>query len=289
MVLDSEQYNRIIRFLDAEMSINEMADFESELDSNPNMRQHLDFEQSIRDVFAQRNQEDSQKVKKDFFPLSQKVNKGKKKGFYVYLAVAASIIGIISWSVLFKNSSLPSSKQLVQNDSILKTNDSSYNNNSIQTNQANDLVYASLFNKYFSKDKSPDNSPILLADALIDYDNGNYTSLQSLDLTKIPEIRGDDTLNDRENILQLGHYYKGISYLETGDSKMAIQNLNWVVKHSSNTEIVTKADWYLALGYVINKEKEKSKTILKELLQNKRNNHFSQKAKELYNILNNLK
>jgi hypothetical protein len=52
MSISAEQYERIIKFLDAAMSVNDMEAFEKELADNIEMRQQLDFEQSVRDSFA---------------------------------------------------------------------------------------------------------------------------------------------------------------------------------------------------------------------------------------------
>lgn len=55
MGITTEQYEKIIRFLDAEMEVAEMEAFEKELAANPEMRHQLDFEQSLRDDFALQN------------------------------------------------------------------------------------------------------------------------------------------------------------------------------------------------------------------------------------------
>src|ERR1700761_8237264 len=53
MDISNEQYQRLTRFLDADMSFAEMKAFESELDANPELRVQMELEQQVRSAFEQ--------------------------------------------------------------------------------------------------------------------------------------------------------------------------------------------------------------------------------------------
>ena len=90
------------------------------------------------------------------------------------------------------------------------------------------------------------------------------------------------TLNripDKNTSIYLKKYYLGISYLAKSKTELAIENLK-IACYTKESPLMYKAQWYLALAYLKNKEKQKAKKILENLLEI--NNPFKQKAKELY-------
>jgi len=52
MKISSGQYERILKFLDGDMTVEEMNAFAKELAANPEMQSQIDFEQSVRDALA---------------------------------------------------------------------------------------------------------------------------------------------------------------------------------------------------------------------------------------------
>src|SRR5690606_17612903 len=107
-----------------------------------------------------------------------------------------------------------------------------------------------LFKQYFKKDDLPANYPLFLAEAFTDYESGNYKTLQQLNLNDLPQTRGTDESGSKAIILQLGHYYKGLAFLQTNNTKEAIHHLNWVLNNRPANALRAKAQWYVALVYL---------------------------------------
>ena len=128
------------------------------------------------------------------------------------------------------------------------------------------IDFALLFKKYFVPDGVPETYPMALADALTEYKSGNYKAIQQFNEAMVSDTRGNDEINNKENIIALAHYYKGISFLETNNTKGAIENLEWVAKFGADKRIVEKAEWYLGLGYLKEGELEKADTVFQKIL-----------------------
>lgn len=132
----------------------------------------------------------------------------------------------------------------------------------------------------------PEEKPLVLTEALIDYENAEYEMLQNFDLNSLPADRGlsSSDINDNQNIKELGHYYKGLSFIETYEDKQAIENLQWVIDSAHNKQLLVKAQWYLAL---INIKKENSNNAITLLTAVSKNNvaPYNRQAKNLLEML----
>ena len=109
---------------------------------------------------------------------------------------------------------------------------------------------SALAKKYYAKDTASPVMPDLLAMVPADYKKGDY-AFREINLNKQPLTRGSSNdINSKQSILQLGHYYKGLSYIETNDNREAIENLQWVIDSALSRQLKIKAQWYMALIYL---------------------------------------
>lgn len=295
-----EENDFLIR-LENDISLNENFEFEKELRQNLGSildKKNLfekesiyndtdkDFKDtdSIKSLIENAGNEWEQENKEILHPVTENIigtkHKQQKTKFislqsWIIIAAAACIvIAIISlvWfiqkpssTVLVKTNENPVNRK-DSNSNIAKTipNDSIKNINP-QTHKVN---YAALFKKYYRKDTANPAMPELLAMVSEKYKNGDY-SFREINLDKVPLTRGSSNdINTRQNILQLGHYYKGLSYIETNDDKKAIENLQWVIENANSEKIKIKAQWYLALIYFKNDENKKAISLLSSISKN---------------------
>jgi tetratricopeptide (TPR) repeat protein len=105
---------------------------------------------------------------------------------------------------------------------------------------------------------------------LVLYYQGNYKSILNL-LAKKPV----NPCND---------YYKGLCYMELGDFQKAILSFNVATK-SSEIIIKQRAEWYLGLAFLKNDEPEKSKEMMKKII-NTPEHQYEVLAKDLLDELN---
>jgi tetratricopeptide (TPR) repeat protein len=143
---------------------------------------------------------------------------------------------------------------------------------------------ALLFKQYFKKEALPENYPLFLAEALMDYESGNYTTLQQLNLSDLPRARGAGEA-DSKNILQLGHYYKGLAFLQTSNTKEAAINLNRVLNNQPGYALRAKAQWYLALTYLKENNAEKAAELCRSIVNDKKNNILVKNAEKMLEAL----
>lgn len=204
--------------------------------------------------------------------------------------VAASII--VAFSVLFLYNQ-PSKKyqpvvnQVIKDTGLIIKDIPSNTAEAPLKERTKTIDELALVKKFYTKDKLPESYPVFLADAFTRFESGDYDALQQLNLSDISETRGGNDLESKENILQLAHYYKGISYLETGNTAKAIVHFNWVLTNNPGKRLLAKAEWFLALAYL--KEHEPGKTIelLKKIPGDSPENEYSQQAKALLHSLKN--
>jgi tetratricopeptide (TPR) repeat protein len=280
MDISAEQYERIILFLDASMTLEEMEAFDKELAINQAMRQQLDFEQSIRDSFALKK---SIVIPARENSIDGHTNRAPVKSInrkqWITIAVAASVLVAVITITLIK----PEKKRgpvIVKNGDSADTNKKDTQELTVTKpdNNLNTLDYAGLYRQYFVKDDLPESYPTFLAEALISYNDGDYSSIQKLNLAAIPEMRG---AGEKQTILDLGHYYKGIAFLKTGNTQQAIQNLQWIEKNSTDADLKIKAQWYLALAYLKSDNASEAISLLKKLAVNGAYSMYNAKAKSL--------
>lgn len=283
MGLTTEQYDKIMRFLDAGMEPDEMDAFEKELAANPEMRKQLDFEQSVRDGFA------LGKISSipDTIPANQ-ATPGKIKSIQKWLAVAAAIITAFTlytvfWQKPHKKQDVAVANNIDTSQQVISPPTTAITEPVKDSGRVIDLTL--LFEQYFKRDALPEDYPLFLAEALTDYEAGNYKTLQKLNLNNLPQTRGTGETDSKKNILQLGHYYKGLAFLQTGNARDAIINLDWVLNNHPDKTLQDKTRWYLALAYVREHNPEETIKLLKKIISGSRENALIEQAKKLLKSL----
>jgi hypothetical protein len=259
MMITEEEYMKLCKFLDAGMSIEEMNNFEQELNNNPKLREQLNFEQGVREALFNNN---------DIIELPQ-----TKYSFLATpifkVAIAASFIGIITTTYfLFKpKNSVTITKQNKPSNIINSKNDTAIN-------------AKELFTSYYKKDNLPNEIPLVLASALSDYKQNQYEKILAFNEDNIPETRGvNDAINSKENIKTLVKYYKAIAYIEEVQYNKAIPFLNQILEQHHSIKLRQSAEWYLALSY-LNIEVKQTKSYLQAIIKNPSHLYYT-KAKTL--------
>jgi hypothetical protein len=328
MEVTPEQYERIMKFLDGDMSVEEMNDFEKELKANPEMRKQMDFEQLVRERIELTNQKNEENIyeeknyriendqatrsqiekvhkqwmeQKKIKSLQTLVTDTEKKrakiiSFPGWLNIAAACFLLLVAGTVWFVAHKPDQKPVVNNikpiDSIKEDRQANIavtqnkdSLNSIKSPRPK-INFAGLYKKYFKKDVAPEEKPMFLAEALIDYENGNYRTLQNMNVTNLPTEKGlpNNDINRTQNIKELGHYYKGLAFIEANEDKQAMENLQWVIDSAHNKQLIIKAQWYIALIQLKKGNSNKAIAILTAVLNNKAT-PYSRQAKELLNIL----
>jgi TolA-binding protein len=276
MELTNEQYERLCNFLDANMSMEEMAAFEKELANNSAMRTQLDFELSLRNNFLEVNNNAAIAQKE------KKVVKLFNSNTWWKAAAAAVLITAISIFYFTKTKKILPTDIVQHKDSLTTTTKDTgiVKIEPIKKDTATKIDVAKLFDDNFEIAKIPENYPIQLAAELADYEKGNYASIQKLDIAKVAETRGGD---DKQTILELAHYYKGISLLKLSKVGGAIANLQWVKNNSTDASMKENASWYLGLGYLKMGDITKAKLFFKEISSYGR---YKKEVKELLQKIN---
>jgi len=203
-------------------------------------------------------------------------------------AASCIILAIISLKWFIPGSSF--SPSVVQtSDTLLLKEDTSTSNAGIPRHdsikniksQTPKINLAALFKKYHSKDTASPQMPDVLAMVPRNYQNGDY-SFQQIDLASQPHVRGSaKDINSPQNILQFGHYYKGLSFIETNDDKKAIENLQWVADSAMSLQLKIKAQWYLALIDLREGNTRKSIALLSSLSKNSKAIPYNRYAGEI--------
>jgi predicted negative regulator of RcsB-dependent stress response len=153
----------------------------------------------------------------------------------------------------------------------------------VTTDTGNKIKQLSLlYQQYFTVDTVPENYPIYLAEAFTAYQDNDYTAIQKLNLSNIPETRGTDS---RQHILQLGNYYKGIAFLKTNTLPQALSNLQWVEQNADDAKLKIKAQWYLALGYIKNGDAAEARKLLTIISNNSTYYGYKNRATTLLKAL----
>lgn len=276
MALTTDQYQQLMRFLDADMSMEEMAAFEKELDANPELRAQLNLELQVTTALGESN---------NVFP---NVNKGKlvalpatRKKLWI---AAASIMAIAILATYFLLRSPKNSGPLVNNtDSIPANKKDSLPKGptpSIAINTKDRNNTDSLFKQFYKRPGLPDSYPIILADAFDHYSKNNYVPIEAFDIDHLPIVRGGE--NEEETIKVLATFYKGIADLQQQKADSAISRFKWMIAHYSNSKQASKAHWYLALAYL---KKGNTEDAVKELHAIRNDRQYGSDATLILNTL----
>lgn len=289
MSLTPEQYEKISRFLNAEMEPAEMDAFEKELHTNPEMRHQIDFEQSLRNDFYLQNITSLPGTTAAGSSAPPPVIPNKKTfGIQRWLALSAAVISAcILITTLWPK---PEKKPDVANRAFIDTAQKTIDESEITaTTPAKDsskvIDLALLFKQYFKKDTIPEHYPMYLAEALTDYESGKYVTLQKLNLKDLPQTRSSGEMDKKENILKWGHYYKGLAFLQTNNTKEVILNLGWVLDNQPGKALKAKTQWYLALTYLKENNREKAVELYHSIIKNKENQLIINNAEKILDIV----
>lgn len=288
MGITTEQYAKIIRFLDAEMEPAEMDDFEKELDSNPEMRNQLNFEQSLRDSFALRSISNLSSASTSLQSSGNMDIPSKIIGIRRWIAIGAAVItAFVLFSIFWQK--LKNTSNLAHVKDVDTTQKTTITPEAIVSATVKDSVevadLALLFKQYFKKETLPEHYPLYLAEALTDYESGKYSTLQKLNLKDLPQTRSTGETDSKENILLLGHYYKGLAFLQINNTEEAASNLEWILKNQPGKTLKAEAQWYLALTYLKENNKQKTVELCNSIIKDKENRLLVKNAAEILNAL----
>lgn len=293
MVLTSEQYERLMRYMDAEMTLPEMEAFEQELKDNPKLEEQLVFEQCLREALVAEMQHPEETGHSELVnnaSIKLVYGKRRKLRWWLYAAVAI-LVGCIMTTVFLytkggdgrvgkKN---PVAQNRIEPDNAVKRNKSDRQGPPPTLPPKKQRINTdSLFRTYFEVDKVPDEYPLYLADAFDKYKAENYDAIINLNITKIRDIRG---VEEKLKIEELGYYYKGIAYLKKGNTGQALPCFNMVKAIGRDTARKSAADWYKMLTFLKAGDTNKAENMLKHFAAKIQPDKFAWKAVELLKIL----
>ncbi len=293
MPLSAEQYNRMMRFLDGAMSVEEMDAFEKELNESPEIREQLDFEQSIRNSFSLKEASQlNEPVPDGNFSFEQQDMK-KLPALIKWAGLAAAILAVVLFlPFLFRNlqnNSTESKDNLVKQQKIDSppqvSGPAPAPVPAPTTVPPNSELLTQLFKQFYVKEPVPENYPVVLAEAFEDYEAGNYATFKKLSIDELPATRGSSDAS----LLPIAYYFKGLSHLQTGNVGEAIRNLNWVLSEQPDESLQEKAKWYLILCYLKENNHEKSSALCRDLKNTGKNPELVKKSMQVLEQLNNKK
>lgn len=304
MELTAQQYENIQKYLDGEMSPDDEKVFLDELNMNATLQENLEFEQNLRENIESITEKNISEVdfniEKKFNDapyiksLIEKAGKGRKSqaiSIKSWIAIGVAASSIIAVSIIWLLSPDPKTQKtaeirvdspIIKKDSSLLTKPKNSINNIVPSPP--NINLAELYNKFFKKENVPEEKPVVLAEALMDYENEEYKTLQNLDLNNLPADRGPAESNEKQYIKELGHYFKGLSFIETNEDQQAIKNLQWVIDSANNKQLLVKAQWYLALINIKKGNNNKAIPLLNTVANNKVP-PYNRQAKELLKLL----
>jgi hypothetical protein len=327
MEITLEQYERIQKYLDGKMPPEEEKTFMAELENNSAMKDHLAFEQELREQLfimemekgfpavdmtgtganAEENDDIKKRIAETGKNWKQKQNKnplravtdaddkkkviampaGRKKFWYM-AAAACAIIAIIS--IVWISSRPGKTDPYVDiNDTLTKKpviiikdpKDTSVHKVVPVVPDKGGVNYASIVKKYYVKDEAPfpEDVPQYLRKPLIDFNRDNYDAITKTDVNDLPNTRGDE--DETQKIKELGHYYKGLAFIETNNNAGAIENLVWVVDSAKNETLHIKAQWYRGLTYLKSGNIGKATNDFTKLANNAKAIPYNKQSNEL--------
>lgn len=283
MNITPEQYERLNRFLDAEMTAAEMRAFEQEMELNPELRTQLDFERQVREnLFAPgMTNLPVSPVKKEYTGIGISGKKKVARMIWIAAGLAASVLLVL---LLFRpwNNNKPATPPIVKTDTVPPVQKKDTLKPFITAGDNKLLNTDSLFMVFFEKDQIPDEYPPYLADALMAYEQNKFEALEQLDL--MPKLRTANA-SEYEKIKIFGHYYKGVSSLKLGKPSNAKEHFEWVETNAHDEALILKAKWYNILIGLKEGDLNKIAIDLKSLETSNIKNTYKLKIAQLYKIL----
>lgn len=246
MELTQEQYERIQDYLDGNMSEEEQRQFLQELDEDTELMESFLLEQELReDLSSIKDKMEMLELQKSLAEdpaavahmkalIEQAGRDWKARNESDQTQVTGKVIPMKRWRYVAAAAIL-----LVITGGLLVY---------LLPDKGQQDLYARLYTDNFVKDAIPQSPPQMLSQALAGYEQNDYSRLQQYDLQNLPNIKGVNS--QKQQTLELGYYYKGISYMITNEDQKAIPCFRWVIDSASGEDVKRKAKWYLALTYV---------------------------------------
>ncbi len=294
MNISEEQHIKLLRFLEGKMNLDEINLLKKELSENTHLKFHLDLLIALETSSLPEN---IISHKNKILQLS-----------YFNRAIAATIALLISITILIQNASHNNSSKSIsiikdfdsspkdsltikdnRNEGIPSPVDSLINKTPQQPHKKTITItpseFASDFNNLYMKDSLLYDIPKQIELIANEYKNSNYEEVQNFNLDSIKITRTRSVgQKDKKEIVAIGLYIKGLSYIEMKNFEAAITYLENAKKNLKDIDFKAKCDWYLALLYFRNRETNLSISLLREI--NKSNSHlYKKECNELINFI----
>ena len=231
---DSEEIERYISF---ELDDHELASFESELIENADLAAEVEL---FREVDRAVAETDIMALRSKLKGLGDQIAGEKTKqqslaarmpSRLISATVAASLAIIMALSALLSNSSISEAELY---------------NNFYQTYPTTGVF----------RSAEADPATLEMNRALDKFNSGKYE--QALELFS--------AILEKEPLNPVGNFYAGVSFQETNRLDQAISSYQSVIRHNDNL-FVEQANWYMALCYLRNEEREKAMRKFSQIAQ----------------------
>lgn len=289
---DNEE--RIERYLEGKMSLEEEETFMQELNANEELRKQYEDEllisallddekletDEIKAINTNRNTNDVDNRQEKKIP---NVSFSRKYS----LAIAAIAILIIATAVLL---AVKTQNPVQQTTSINHTNKeqpSVIAGDSLKTQPSSNVpatLYASaLYHKFYTPYVAKDN-PVEISAYYNDYKLKNYKNVLAASAGDYQVMGAEANQQSLNNYM---HLYKGLSYLEINQAQKAIPQFDSLLTTTTSPSLRYDAEWYKGLSYV-KLNKIDSAVIVLSMTMHK-SSPYNDKAKELLTELNRTK
>jgi len=253
MDLTLEQYRKVQAYLDERMSSEEATAFMQEVREDNTLQEYLQFEIELRENLVALKGVEIPAIAVSIVEPSLNSKKSKTITWRTTLAIAAGLVlaaagiywlsgGVSQRPDMAKRNSAP-----VRVDTVIaKTSP-----DTLGANPPHDKInFAALFARYYTREPVHE-KPDQLYLALNDFENKKYKTIQDVDLSEFSSgLRGPLSDDEIQHLEELGHFYKGISFIETNDNTKAVANLSWIIANSKSKTLQQKAIWYLSLIFI---------------------------------------
>ncbi len=306
MNIPEEKFERLMRFLDGEMNLDEIVAFEKELKVDKELREQMGFQIQLQQINTKEEGKTGNenlrslldKAKNEFLQNKEQTtgsekNKhtaiSNKKVGYSYWLAAATVAALAFIASLFYYTGKQNNSNTASHDrkdtAIINHFPSSAvivpdtaNNKITNVDSVQIKLIASLTKMYYRREGMIDNVPEVMQQPVEAYVSGNNTPIQKFDINTIPKTRGTD---DHARINEVDHYYKAVSFIETAEYDKAFFNLQWVIEKSTDESLRVKATWYKAIVYLKEGKITEAENLLKGIVDDKKENIYSKKAREI--------
>lgn len=241
MKVNYDHIDLIERYLDDELSEEELVMFSEKLDQDPNFNKlYFEMDQLLEGIrrSAKESTVDEKLAKLEMaLPVRKKIIKNDSE---------TPIINL--WSIVMRNRIAVAAMLSLLIVSAL-----------VLTNINNGSSPETLFVEYYQPFENQAGAKRSISDkekldyAMMEYDKGNYD--EAIEIFEEIEIKD-------ENRIQIW-MYGGITYLELDKVEKAIENFQNIIQTDSEYEL--EAKWYLSMCYLKTGEKAQAKPLLEEI------------------------